>query len=109
MKFFAQIAFFLAFTLSVFCAEINIQGLDKPTLLKGLWENQKVAAFFRMRSIPAPKFSNEKAVNACKSYIDYFEGRAIKADISGDVANSAGYDKDAGKGMFQFVVDGLRN
>ena len=103
MKFFTQILLFLAFTLSVFCAEINIKGLDKAALLRELWKNQFGGEYY----LPAP-FSDAEALEASKKYIDYFYDRPIKTDISGDVAESANYDRDAGKGVFAVVVKYLR-
>ena len=106
MKFFSQILLFLAFTLSVLCAKVDIQGLDKAQLLKALWENQKPAIGQRQRQAP---FSNAEALKAAEDFIEYFHGRPIKTDISEDVAESFSYDLDAGEGMFAAVVKYLRN
>jgi hypothetical protein len=63
---------------------MNISGLDKVKLLKGLWENTKPAAYFAQYNQPAPSFDEKLAQEAVKKPIDYFCGRAIKLDLSGD-------------------------
>lgn len=55
----------------------------------------------------APKFNEAEAQEAVLEYIDYFCGRAIKCDLSGDIANPNSYDLDAGAGAFQRVVNSL--
>ena len=42
-----------------------------------------------------------------KKYIDYFCGRCIKTDISGDSVNPRLYDRDAGDGEFARIVKSL--
>lgn len=78
--------------------EINISGLSKVDLLLALWKNQTPAAFYKMSGIEPPNFNYEKAKEAIKHYIDYYEGRAIKMDLSGDVINSRLYERDIPKG-----------
>lgn len=88
---------------------IDIKGLDKVELLRQLWNAQKVASFFE--DVPthlAPKFNEELAKRMVKSDIDYFCGRCIKSDISGDVADSYEYDKEAGAGKFKEIVARMR-
>lgn len=95
--------------------KVNIKGIDKIKLLKILWQNQKVtginASIFQLtEEIINIKmmFNTYKANYAVQSYIDYFEGKAIKTDISKDIADSFLYDRDAGEGVFQKCVDKLR-
>ena len=88
---------------------INIQGIQKPLLLRFLWENSQTAVFFSMSGFPAPAFDEQKAVNAVNGYIDYFQGRVIKCDISGDTADPWLYDRDNGEGAFQRIVSQIRN
>lgn len=89
-------------------SKIDISGIDKVKLLKGLWENQGVAAFFAMYNRSAPSFDEQGAREAVKSYIDYFNGRCIKTDLSKDLVDPWAYDRDAGAGTFQKVVSGLK-
>ena len=71
----------------------DITGLCKIELLEALWENQKVAAFFGRGSGPA--FDHDSSSEAISGYIDYFYGRAIKANLSGDTVNFLQYDRDS--------------
>lgn len=72
----------------------DISNIDKVALLKALWDNQKPAAFFS--SGPGPTFANDKASAAIDhGYIDYFCGRAIRADLKGSTADFSLYDRDA--------------
>jgi len=87
---------------------VNISGLDKVQLLRELWNASKVAAFFTMSGIPPPSWNEALAREQIGSYVDYFQGRVIKSDLSGDMADSFGYDRDNGQGQMQRVVDKLR-
>ena len=82
---------------------IDISRIDKVKLLKALWVNQGVASFFGNFKALAPAFDEELA-KAVKDYIDYFNGRCIKTDLSKDLINPWLYDRDAGAGTFQRVV-----
>lgn len=90
--------------------EIDITGIPKKDLLYALWSGQVVAGFFH--GFPQqmhPGFdwvAAEKA--ASKGWIDYFAGKAIKADISGDSVSPRLYDRDAGQGAFAKVVSAIR-
>jgi len=85
---------------------INIAGINKVAL-KALWISSKPAAFFTFSGAMSPPFNEADAITAVTSYIDYFCGRLIKTDISGDIANPWGYDRDFGSGAFQRVVDSM--
>ncbi len=86
---------------------VDIKGINKVKLLKALWSNMKPAAFFYMSGIPSPSFDDTDAGSAVKKYIDYFCGRNIKCDLSGNTVDPSGYDRDAGNGAFQKIVNSL--
>lgn len=88
---------------------IDISGLDKVELLRQLWSGTKPAAIFTKMPGMVPIFNNFDAKEAVKHYIDYFAGKCIKADLSGDRANTAMYDRDAGAGAFVKIVNKLRD
>ena len=89
--------------------QININGLDKVELLKKLWTNMKPASFFSYHpTVSVPGFDESSARCAVKKYIDYFQGRAIKMDLSVDSIDPYLYDRDAGTGTFQRVVDSMK-
>jgi hypothetical protein len=87
---------------------ISIANLDRVELLKKLWTNMKPAAFFSMNNVPSPSFSEYNAREAVKNYIDYFDGRCIKTDLSKDEIDPWAYDRDAGVGTFKRIVDSMR-
>ena len=60
--------------------------------------------FFKKSS----SFNHEAAKVAVTKYIDYFGGKAIKMDLSGDEVDPRLYDRDAGEGAFARVVATLR-
>ena len=91
--------------------KISIKGLDKVDLLERLWSNRKPASFFRFSGIDSPSFDKSQSKLAIKGYIDYFCGRCIKIDISGDEADYRLYDRDCGKEdkTFQQIVSEMKS
>ena len=88
---------------------VDISGLNKGMLLLELWSNSKPASFFSMNGMTPPPFNAEKAQGAAqRGYIDYYEGRCIKADLTGDDAEPRLYDRDFGDGSFLRVVTDMR-
>lgn len=90
---------------------INIKDIDREELLYQLWLKQKSAAFFSMAGIRPPLYDRVAAKASARpdGYVDYACGRCIKATIfGGDEVDPSLYDRDAGAGTFQEVVDKLR-
>ena len=88
----------------------DIKGLDKKALLKELWQRQKPAQFFANMPHLAPKWDEEGMDKALSGKIDYYNGRCIKCDLSGDtVTPHKHYDADAGAGSFAAAVEAVRN
>ena len=85
---------------------IDITGIDKVELLHNLWQNMKPAAFFG--GMDGPAFDRELAKEAVKKYIDYFCGRCIKSDLSKDSVDPWLYDRDAGAGSFERIVQKIK-
>jgi hypothetical protein len=88
---------------------VNIEKLNKVLLLKALWENSKPASFFSFSGVAPPQFDQTSANDAVNSYIDYFQGRMIKSDLSRDTADPRLYDRDYGQGVFQRIADKVRS
>ena len=86
---------------------VSIKGLEKVKLLKALWEGAKPAAFFAFSGQLSPEFDKAAAKEAVKTYIDYFCGRCIKTDLSGDTANPTSYDAEWEAGAFQKIAGSL--
>ena len=83
---------------------VDISGLDKVDVLHALWNNQKAASFFAMSGMTPPPFDRATAATAVKSYIDYFQGRAIKGNLDGDTFDSFCYDRDCGSTKAESVI-----
>ena len=88
-------------------SKVDITNIDKVKLLKALWQNSKPAVFLSMRGITVD-FDIKTAQQAVNTYIDYFCGRCIKCDLSGDYVNPIGYDRDYGVGRFQQIVNSIK-
>jgi hypothetical protein len=88
--------------------EINIAGIDKAKLLHELWNEGRPAAFYTLARKTQLEWSDTAAVEAVKGSIDYFRGRAIKADLSGDTVDPTIYDDYTEIGTFARVVAKLR-
>lgn len=50
----------------------------------------------------------QEAVASDYLYFDYFVGRVLKVDLSGDEFDPWGYDRDNGAGAAQAVIDRLK-
>ena len=72
--------------------------MNRFELLKQLWLQQKPAIFFSMNpSVKIPKWNDADAREALKDgYIDYFKGRCIKTDLSGNFTDPYQYNKSGG-------------
>lgn len=100
---------------------IDIRGLDKRELLLALWDNAKgkylsEEKFIGSVILPtiAESHPTEKEINgalvsiANGNRIDYFCGRCLKVDLSGEVLKTFLYDRDHGTGTGQRVISELR-
>lgn len=83
---------------------VNIAGLNKVQLLREMW----VYAGIGLGGLAA-KFDEAQAEQAVKGYIDYFCGRAIKCNLSGDTVNPGLYDRDAGINSLARIVYSMRS
>ena len=82
--------------------KVSIKGLCKITLLREMWKHQRVAAFFGGGS--GPVFNEQEANLVIHGYIDYFCGRAMKVDLSGDDVNTSAYNRDSNKKLEDIVA-----
>jgi len=85
---------------------IDITGLDKVKLLKCMWDNVPFMGCNKDRGY-AFKFDEEEAKEAVKNYIDYFCGKCIKTDLSGDTCESRLYNHDS-KMPLEDVIENMR-
>lgn len=91
-------------------SEVDISGLDKKALLRALWEHAAIARFFGPDPLRSPWGPSQEvgAADALTRYIDYFDGRCIKTDLTGDTTSTHMYNCDAGAGAFEEIVRCLR-
>lgn len=89
-------------------ALVDIRGVDKVELLRALWMSKTPAAYLVLNGMEIPEFDNSKADIAVKAHIDYFCGRCIKADISGDFVDAHMYDKSGEATKFVEIVNLVR-
>ena len=88
--------------------KVDISEVDKLKLLRALWDNSKPAIFFKYNNVTPPDYDEELAKEVVKKdYIDYFQGRLIKCDLSKNEVDPSSYDKDYGKGTFEKIVKSL--
>ena len=81
---------------------IDIRGLSKLELLKRL-------VLYSQTNFTRYIFNEEQAkVVLARGYIDYFAGRAIKCDLTQDKVDPALYNRDAGEGVFEKIVQQMR-
>jgi hypothetical protein len=85
---------------------INIAGLNKTEVLLALHKNSKAQgmSFLDLHTVTLLECEKQLAVN---SYVDYFAGKVIKCDFSGDMLDPRGYDRDLGKGAAERAINGL--
>ena len=85
------------------------KNISAPMVLNALWTHTKTHGMGALHSHNTP--SIEEAVAHLKNTgnsVDYFFGKPIKTNFnSHPTYNSLGYDRDAGRGMMQEVVDGM--
>jgi hypothetical protein len=86
---------------------VSIKGINKVKLLMAVWEYATPAAFYAIYLRPSPPFDESAAKDATMRYIDYYCGRCIKLDLSGDTTYPIAYDLDRGAGSFQRIVERL--
>lgn len=86
---------------------LSIRDLDKPTLLRALWESSKVAAFYGGGTGPEYDMTTVQETLQNGS-IDYYCGRAIKMDLRRDVVDPYLYDRSSPKRTAQSVIESVR-
>ena len=84
---------------------INIQGLDKASVIQALYERTEPHGLGILHFNPGP-LPREEAESLVGEYIDYLHGRVMKVQIGpGDEFNESLYDRDNGTGVAQSAVN----
>lgn len=86
--------------------EINLEGMDKAVVLAALYNASKPQGMGFMQYDPAPMTVEQarQLLERC-TYFDYLKGRVMKIDLSGDVLETWGYDRDNGDGAAQRAIN----
>lgn len=94
-------------------ASINIQNIDKAALLAALWQRAQTQGMAMWHTqaldatLPIETVKRDIAdLMAVQKKLDfnYYRGRVIKTDISGDTLDPWLYDRDNGAGAAASVV-----
>jgi len=87
-------------------AQINLVGMDKAVVLAALYNASKPQGMGFLHYDPTP-MSIKEAHELLEegTYFDYFKGRVMKIDLSGDTLNTWGYDRDNGDGAAEKAIN----
>lgn len=101
---------------------VSIAGLEKAAVLHALWHGSRAQGMSFMglptgdvtvemceeAVSPDADNSNAHAHQSRPLHFDYWHGRVLKVDISGDSFDPWGYDRDNGQGAAERVIEALR-
>jgi hypothetical protein len=86
---------------------INIKDLPKGILLQMMISGREIISPYWALHQDKGGSSNRYEESAKRGYIDYIDGVAIKTDLSKDTISSYLYNRDAGYGKLERIVDNL--
>ena len=90
---------------------VDITGLDKAEVLYWLWhysKSQGISVYDLPITGRVSMFDCKIAVEQSPNlYFDYFKGKVIKCDISGDSFDPRLYDRDNGAGKAEIAIQNL--
>ena len=91
----------------------DIANLPKERILQLMWERVKPARFLLACKACDPDFHIPEwtvpSPEVISSYIDYYNGRCIKTDLSGDTVDPYYYDLEVGEGSLDEIIDQVRS
>lgn len=108
---------------------MDISGIDKAALLAALYNNSKPFGMGFLHYDPTPMTVEEArgiladwpagsvvdygpsghlGSTAKNLYFDYFRGRVLKVELSGDDLNTRLYNRDLGEGVAERIIQSLR-
>lgn len=88
-------------TQHIMSEKVDISGICKTKLLRAMWD---VAPDFVARNLGIANPWENPSPDDIGSYIDYYQGRPIKTDISGDSADSWLFDRDSSIPLAKIVA-----
>lgn len=87
---------------------IQLTGLNKADVLAALYNASKPQGMGFLHYDPKPMTQQEAdALLKQITYFDYLKGRVMKVDLSKDVLDPWGYDRDNGQGAAQKAIEAL--
>lgn len=94
---------------------ISIKGLPKAHVLKALYDGSHIQGMSILGVSVKPQDISvdycQKIIDKCGEDLrfDYFNGRVLKIDLSGDEIDSRLYNRDCGEGAAEAVIEKLRH
>lgn len=104
---------------------IDISGVEKAKVLKALYDNAQCLGMGFLQFVPGDLSiaeardiidfgsGNSAGDYACnvgpRLYFDYFKGRVMKVDLSGNTVDTALYDRDNGPGAGRRALSPILN
>ena len=91
--------------------KISIKGLNKADVFVALFRAAKLQEGIEVLEFKPIVMDKERAEPIIKKWtkFDYFEGRALKIDLTGDEFDPRYYDRENGQGVAKEVIDDLRS
>jgi hypothetical protein len=89
---------------------VNIEGINRNALIKGLWDGAKPADYFCIHGIKPQAFDLEEAkriANKREGSIEYLFGKAIGVNIDCEWVDPRIYNRFNGKFKFEEIVSKL--
>ena len=87
---------------------MNIKGMDKAAVLFALWTNSREQGLSWMGREAITLERCQDAIADGHMYFDYFGGRIMKVDLSGEEVNTWGYNRDNGEGAAERVIASMK-
>lgn len=90
--------------------KISIKGMNKANVFVGLFRAAKLQEGIEVLEFNPILMDKERAEKILKNRtrFEYFEGRALKIDLSGDEFDPRFYNHENGPGIAEQVIDALR-
>lgn len=93
-------------------AVISIEGLNKAVLLSELYNASKPLGLGVLHFTPE-NMTVEQAQKLIDNQppglrFDYIQGRVMKIDVTGDITETSGYNRDNGYNAAELIIEKLR-
>jgi hypothetical protein len=85
---------------------MNIKGISKAKILASLYNASQAQGIGWLQATPDEMTEAEaqKLLDAGQTYFDYLRGRVMKIDLSGNVLDTALYDRDNGRDAAEYAI-----